>query len=600
MASRIASLVNKRLVLLLAVLVGIAFAALPSLVSAAPSNVQLSTSGFTVWNNRVSVSWTDGSTYDCDGRYDGNYDYPNEPYDLRTYTGGTFVGGARVSSGCTTRSATTSGANLGSGGNVRVGVYIRYDSSGRVRTTPSAYSNYRTVPTRPNITSASVSGTTLTVNWDAPTHTGSDLDWWIIASTSSSVSDQFVIEQVATDWPGARTGSLDLSSHNLTFGEPIHVWVAVSNAAPITGQAHHLYWSTSYEVDTDTLEACTEGDVEDLGYLTGYDHSLQGSFIDAPCEIDGKTSHAYKFRLGSQRDVDATFTPGIDFASGQGVYEVTFHTGALDGTVLKEGNGEETFDITTIQIAPAADYYVTISRSGLVGGDAWTLALSYGFIAPPTPTTAPTPTPRAQLNVDFRLYPDPGGLAYEFGQIYPFTFQGDPARLPVQVRAGNSSALALSASSSFNCSSNASSDDTLSVRSSSTTIYLRTCASNANSTLELLGRGDEQLAVYSVFIAGDVGPTPGPQPIPQGWGHDVSGRDLLGLTIVIASVCRGVGSGCDAPLIKNAIVFIVAVALASIPQLGRRRRESALGLSPRLRGNPQQDNIKYVNVLWRG
>ena len=547
----VARLLRCRQVLLAVAVIAAVLASYPALVDAAPSNVQFSTSGFTIWNNRVSASWSDGSTYDCDGRYDGNYDDPHGAYEERTYTGGTFVNGARVSSGCTTRSVSTSGVNFGAGGRVRVGVRVRYDSGGRVRNTPTAYSSYRTLPERPNITSASVSGDILTVNWDSPTQTGSDLDWWIIGSTSSSLSDAFATVAVATDTPGARTGTLDLSSYSLTFGEPIHVWVAVSSTAPSTSQSHYLYWSRSYQVDTDTLEACTEADVEDLGYLSGYDYSVQGSFIDAPCEVDDKTAHAYKFRLDAQRDVNATFTPGVDYASGQGAYEVVVRTGALDGVVLKEGNGEGTFSVDAVQIAPNTDYYVTVIRSGVGGGDAWALALSYGYIAPPTPTPAPTPTPRIQPNLDFRLHPNPAGIGYTADETYSFEPEGPSFVFPLTVRSANAAALELSIRSSITCDITAA--DSVEVDDGDT-LHVRACTAGKNTTLQVISDGGDLVGEYPVYVRGGPVPTPAAPVISLGVGEDVSKRDLIGLGIVVGVVCGGFGVGCDVDLVTNLIV----------------------------------------------
>ena len=573
---------RRLLVLLLAfLLVGLALSVRPSEVSASPSNVQLITSNFTVWNNSVQITFDDSTDYTagligCGG----SYQVQGTRY---TYTPGVFATtGARLSSDCNTRDITTTALSFGSGGSQRIGIKIAFHgwSYSRLRTvsltTPAVYSNSPTFPTRPRITSSSVSGSIVSVNWDSPAHTGADLDWWILASTSSSPSTIFGSQMVAENSPSTRTGTFDLSSYDLTFGEPIYLWVAVTSGSPYSSQAGYLYWSYAYTADIDTLEECTEEDVLDLGYLTGYDHSIQESFLNAPCEVGGKTSQAFKLRLASARDIDSTFTPATDYGAGAGSYEVAIRRNAVDGVLLASGSGEGSFETDTFNIASNLAYYVTVSRSGVIGRDDWVLSLAYGFIEPPTPTPAPTVTPRAQPNVDFRLSPNPGGQPYAQGEVYRFSFEGDAARLPVEIRAGNSSALALSGSASFSCSGNPESDDVLTLRSLSDDVHMRICEGNANSSIEVLGDNDELLAVYTIFIAGGVAPTPGSQPVPLEWGEDVSGRDLIGLTIVIASVCRGVGSGCDAPLIKNAFVFIVAVAVASIPLLGGRRRDSAL------------------------
>ena len=572
----VARILGRRQVLLAVVVIAAAWAPWPAQVGADPSNVQFSASGFTVWNNRVSVSFTDSTTYSsssCDGRYDGNWRYPDEPYDLRTYNQGVFANGVRLSSNCNTRSGSTTGINFGDGGQVRVGVYIRRESGGPPRNTPASYSNYRTLPERVNITSASVSGDALTVNWDSPVHTDSTLDWYIIGSTSSSLSDAFATVEVATDSPGARTGTLDLSSYSLTFGEPIHVWVAVSSTTPGTSQAHYLYWSRSYQVDTDALEACTESDVEDLGYLSGYDHSLQGSFIDAPCEVDSKTAHAYKFRLAAQRDANATFTPGVAYESRQGTYEVVVRTGALDGVILKEGNGEGTFSVDALQIAPNTDYYATVIRSGTGGGEAWALALSYGYIAPPTPTPAPTPTPRIQPNLDFRLHPNPAGIGYTAGETYSFEPEGPSFVYPLAVRSANPAALELSTSPSITCDTTAA--DSVRVDDGDT-LHVRACTGGRNTTLQVISQGGDLVGEYPVYVRGGPVPAPAASVISQGVGQDVSKRDLIGLSIVVGVVCGGFGVGCDVDLVTNLIVTVAAVGVMAF--LLRRSRGAATSM----------------------
>ena len=383
---------TRRLLLLLLalLLVALALSVRPGEVSADPSNVRWITSNYDVWNNSVRITFDD-STYSrtsCDGRY------TNASNNTRYYTRGVFESeGTRISSDCNARDITTSAINFGQGGSRSVGIYITYDRDGRVRKTPTAYSsNSYTFPVRPSITSVSVSGTTLTVNWDSDdAHTGAGLDWWIIASASSSPSANFAAQMVAENSPTARTGTLDVSSYDLTFGEPIYLWVAVTSGTPSASQAHYLYWSPDYQVDIDTLEECTEADVLDLGYLTGYDHSIQDSFLDASCEIDAKTSHAFKFQLGSARDVDATFTPATDYEAEAGSYEVAIRRNEVDGVLLVDGSGGGLFDVDTFNVASSLDYYVTVSRSGIVGGNDWVLSLSYGFIDPPTPTPASQP-----------------------------------------------------------------------------------------------------------------------------------------------------------------------------------------------------------------
>ena len=148
---------TRRLLLLALLLVAFALSLRPGEVSADPSNVQLITSGFTVWNNSVRITFDDDRTYlssQCDGRY------TNASNNTRYYTRGVFESeGTRISSDCNARDITTSAINFGQGGSRSVGISITYDRDNRVRKTPTAYSsNSYTFPARPSITSVSVSG----------------------------------------------------------------------------------------------------------------------------------------------------------------------------------------------------------------------------------------------------------------------------------------------------------------------------------------------------------------------------------------------------------------------------------------------------------
>ena len=540
-------------------------------------NSEMSTepSNYDVWNNSVRITFDDDRTYlssQCDGRY------TNSSNNTMYYSRGVFESeGTRISSDCNARDITTSAINFGQGGSRSVGISITYDRDNRVRRTPLAYSsNSYTFPARPSITSVSVSGTTLTVNWDSDdAHAGADLDWWIIASASSSPSANFAAQMVAENSPTARTGTLDVSSYDLTFGEPIYLWVAVTSGTPSASQAHYLYWSPDYQVDIDTLEACTEADVLDLGYLTGYDHSIQDSFLNASCEIDAKTSHAYKFRLASARDVDATFTPATDYEAGAGSYEVAIRRNEVDGVLLVDGSGGGLFDVDTFNVASSLDYYVTVSRSGIVGGNDWVLSLSYGFIDPPTPTPAPTPTPRVQPNLDFRLHPNPGGISYTAGTTYSFDFEGPTHIFPVTVQSSNPAALELGTDSNLTCDVVA--EDEITVYNQSSVLYAKACAASRNTTLSLLGSQGQVLDGYSIFVRGDAVSRPDPAVFPP-WGDpDVSKRDVLGLGIVLGFVCGGFGVGCDMQLITNALVTIAAVGVMGF--LLRRSRGAATSMS---------------------
>ena len=103
---------TRRLLLLALLLVAFALSLRPGEVSADPSNVQLITSGFNVWNNSVRITFDD-STYlssECDGRY------TNASNNSVYYARGVFGGGTRISLDCNARDITTSAINFGQGG----------------------------------------------------------------------------------------------------------------------------------------------------------------------------------------------------------------------------------------------------------------------------------------------------------------------------------------------------------------------------------------------------------------------------------------------------------------------------------------------------
>ncbi len=577
---------TRQLLLLLAfLLVAAALSIRPGEVRADPSNVQLSTNSFTAWNNQVTITFDDDddSEYDYSNACDGKLVYDSDRHRTKsTYKQGVYAGNNRISTSCTTRDITTVAVDWGGGGSKRAGIRISYDdwtgsNSGTNynRYTPTAYSSYHTFPTRPSITSFSVSGSNLTVNWDSHAHTGTTLDWWLFASTSSTPSDRFAAEMVAENSPTTRTATLDLSSYDLTYGEPIYLWMAVTSGTPSASQAHYLYWSNDYYADLDTLEECTEEDVLDLGYLTGYDHSIQGSFLNAPCEINAKTSHAFKFRLASARDVDATFTPATDYGAGAGSYEVAIRRNSLDGLLLESGSGAASFDVDTFNVAAGLDYYVTVSRSGVIGRDDWVLSLAYGHIAPPTPTPLPTPTPRIQPNQDFRLHPNPGGIAYTVDTVYQFEFEGISHVFPVTARSSNPAALELAVSPDVTCDTTAA--DEVQADSQSIVLYVKACTAGRNTTLSLVGSGGDSLAEYPIFVRGEGIPQPEPATIPQGLGADVTKRDELGLGIVLGVVCGGFGVGCDTDLITNILVTVAAVVVMGL--LLKRSRGGATSMS---------------------
>ena len=221
------------------------------------------------------------------------------------------------------------------------------------------------------------------------------------------------------------------------------------------------------------------------------------------------------------------------------------------------------------------DYYVTVSRSGIVGGNDWVLSLAYSFIDPPTPTPLPTPTPRVQPNLDFRLHPNPGGISYTAGTTYSFEFQGPTHIFPVTVQSSNPAALELGTDSNLTCDVVA--EDEVLVSNQSSVLYAKACTPGRDTTLSLLGSQGQVLDGYSIFVRGDAVSRPDPAMVPPGGDPDVSKRDVLGLGVVLGFVCGGFGVGCDMQLITNALVTIAAVGVMGF--LLRRSRGAATSMS---------------------
>ena len=567
MVSRV-GLPNYRWLLLLASVA--AASCWPQLASADPSNVQLDTTGFTVWNNQATVTFEDTrvGSYTCDRSRSGLY-----------------INGDRLGE-CSDRSVTTSGLHFGNGGQKRVGVQIRYERVSRdvgtgettflsYARTPIVYSGYQTFPVRPNITSASITDTSLFLDWTSPTHSGSTLDWWVFVSASSSPSNYSLAIKAVSDDPSARSATVDLATLTLTPGEPLFVWVALKSSTPSTSQSSYLYWSSAYRIDSEVLEVCADGHVSELGYFTGYDQSIAGSFQDAPCSLNSVAAHVYSFKLSAQRDVSFTFTPHTDFQSGQGTYGISVRTASLSGSILGEASDLGTVVVENLAIAADISYYIFITRSGAGGGYGWTLAFSYGFIPPPTPTPAPTPTPRLQPNLDFRLHPNPGGISYTAGTTYSFEFQGPAHIFPVTVQSSNPAALELGTNSNLTCDVVA--EDEVTVSNQSSVLYAKACTAGRNTTLSLLGSQGQILDGYSIFVRGDAVSRPDLAMVPPGGDTDVSKRDVLGLGLVLGFVCGGFGVGCDMQLITNALVTIAAVGVMGF--LLRRSRGAATSMS---------------------
>ena len=228
-------------------------------------------------------------------------------------------------------------------------------------------------------------------------------------------------------------------------------------------------------------------------------------------------------------------------------------------------------------------YVVELMQYGIGGGRGFSLDLLYDFIPEATPTPFPTQTPVPRINVDFRLYPNPSLIDYEEGLTYGFTMEGDPVKLPTIVRAGNAPVLAVGSADDITCNTDSpADDDSATFDSFDTTIYVRTCAANNNSSLEVISQQNGQLlASYTLSVAGDVLATPGPVQPSIGVGEDTSGEDHVGITILFGAICEAAGMRCDTGLIKTGFTIVLALAGAVVPIIYTRGRAStgSVGLS---------------------
>ena len=469
-----------------------------------------------------------------------------------------------------------------------------------------------TIP-RVEVTSASYNRSTeeIEIDWSLPVDSvGGTTDWWyfITRGTSAIYTSQgyaLVNGLVVADSPDTRSVNVPLpgiddEALRRTIPGPLYVFIVTGTELTEDGTAPYYgsygsgragAFSRPFEVDWG-LSTCTDRDVTTLGNLTGYGRDFTGDLARPACTVmyeDTLPSRGtpttvgaeiFRFDVSETRSASFTLTPSTPFASNwagpYGNYKVRVRSVGIDGTVVGSaetslGNQTELV-LDTVTISSGFQYVVEVMRKGILGGYDWSLNVAYGHIEPATPTPAPTPTPRALVNQDFRLHPNPSLLTYEEGQVYPFDLEGDSSRLPVVVRTGNPAALTVGASSSVDCNP---ANGQHSFRSLSATVYLRTCAGSTNSSLELLSGGDK-LAEYMVFVLGGPIEAAQSETVPQPYSEDVSGRDLIGLTLIVAQVCGGAGVSCDAKLVKDLVVAAVAAIAAATLLNGARRRASTL------------------------
>ena len=250
-------------------------------------------------------------------------------------------------------------------------------------------------------------------------------------------------------------------------------------------------------------------------------------------------------------------------------------SGSLGGDVIGEANGDGALTLSSLALGSGITYVIEVIRYGAGGGYEWSLSLSYGFIQAPTPTPYPTPTPRVQPNLDFRLHPNPGGIAYTAGTVYSLEPEGGAGFFPVTVRSANPAALELSLISTITCDVTA--DDEVEVDGQGDALYVKACTAGHNTTLTVISGGGDLLAQYSVYVRGGPVPTPVPAAVSQGVGADVSKRDELGFGIILGVVCGGFGVGCDTDLITILVVIVGAVIVMAF--LLRRSRGAATSMS---------------------
>ena len=461
------------------------------------------------------------------------------------------------------------------------------------RTGTSNYSDTYSFPTRVSIdASTSVSGDTLTVNWSSIS-VSSNADWHYLIT---SERDGTVLQSgmLAENSPATRSASILLNlpepgdDETATGVYRVLVFVSISDPSSVSypgGGFLAPSYSNFFTFSYNQLAACGDGDISDWGYVDGYSHDVSGNLRDATCsvhasvwghgDVSATPANIYSFRLISQRDVSLTLTPVTEFAGSTGGYKIRVRNSTPDGTIIGEGTGTDSIELTDLSIGAGIRYVVEVMRYGTGGGQEWTLTLFYGYITPPTATPAPTPTPRIQPNLDFRLYPNPAGIGYTADETYSFESEGPPNVYPLTVRSANPAALELSVSSSIVC--NITAPDSVRVDDSDT-LHVRACTAGRNTTLQVISDGGDLVGEYPVYVRGGPVPTPAAAVIGQGIGQDVSKRDLIGITIVVGVVCGGFGVGCDVDLVTNLIVTAVAVGVMAFLLRKSRGAATSMGI----------------------
>ena len=565
----------------------------PQVARADPTGLTISSYALT--SNTVSVSWTDSETYTSDTAYKCGLP-------LYSSQEGWFLGGSRLTGTLSARSGSTSGINL-TGGSQQLTLELRlresYVSANgnwacRIISGGSTTVTY-TFPQRTAVTSASFdrSNGSLTVDW-----TGENFGYWDYAldlkGHTAFEDDTNRIGDLAS---GASSRSGTISGLLLSAGNTFNLWVSgtgTESEQPSEATAHYLSYSQPHEVSVSAATDCTVSDAIDVGLLDGSYHDVSGDFATGRCSVDpGDTdgiygnpdkteAQIYSLEISSARDIDITFIPTTPFEGTPptGQYRIRVRSGSLTGADLGTVTGSGNLTLSNVPIGSNTTYYLEVMRFGFGGGTPFSISFSYPYIERPTPTPVPTPTPRPLPNVDFRLEPDPSTQDYAPNQTYEFQFRGAEEKFPVQVRVGNSPALAVGDSASLTCDSgDATADDEAGFAAKTEVLYVRTCAESngRNSTLEISGGADDELlARYALYIGYSAIPTPAPAKIPMEWGQDRRGADGFGIGILVSVVCQGLGVGCDLQRIQDGI-WIAGAAVALIVPLAVPRGPASTG-----------------------
>ena len=595
--------------LLLALGLAAAFVAVflsANVADAAPSG--LSVGGLDKFTNAMSVTWTDsvnynGGSYTC--RPTGSGWNSTSGFDgARVYysTSSDAMGGSSNhlgsdQSSCTDTFVSDDDWNFADAGGTYYfklrTQYRKWDQAeGRYDYLYGSWSNVtsRSIIPRVQVTSATVNEdrTQINVSWTAWSGYASGVDWNYVVDFDRNLSSPYATGRLGTDSPNLRSGTITLSE-NITPGTNFYVWV-LTNGAADRSRSH----SRAYETATTQQTYCDNSNLEDLGSLQGYGHDVSGQISATDCivdyedeepeqnnsENDDVVADVFQFRLSETRQATFTLTVITPFATtSDGKYKIRVRSVGLSGDVVGSAQTDSDDDneivLGALTIASGFDYIIEVMRTGTGGGYDWSLSLSYGHISPPTPTPAPTPTPRIQPNQDFRLHPNPGGIAYTVDTVYQFEFEGISHVFPVTARSSNPAALELAVSPDVTCDTAAA--DEVQADSQSIVLYVKACTAGRNTTLSLVGSGGDFLAEYSIFVRGEAVPEPEPATIPQGLGADVTKRDELGLGIVLGVVCGGFGVGCDTDLITNILVTVGAVMVMGL--LLKRSRGGATSMS---------------------